>query len=39
MATKASKKDFYKDVEEMFVDIDGKGRTRNQTKKVEQEQN
>ena len=35
MATKASKKEFYKDVDEMFVEIDKKGRTRNQIKKAE----
>ena len=33
MATKASKKDFYKDVDEMFVDIDRKGRTKIKPKK------
>ena len=39
MATKTSKKDFYKDVEEMFVDIEKKSRTRNQNKKAESTKN
>ena len=39
MATKTTKKPFYKDVDEMFVEIDKKGRTRKQNKKTESTKN
>ena len=39
MATKASKKKFFKNVDEMFVKIDEMGRTRNQNKKAESKRN